>query len=114
MPQPNPNRSQAEQIVTFGARHAGGKPSIPVRPALKSKAGRPRTPNAECRMPNAERLIKPAAAIRILSGLKTKLDLFASDPRGGQGWDSVFTEEFDPGRFHCSPGFATLQPTGDK
>jgi hypothetical protein len=64
MPEPNPTRSQAEQIVTFAARHSGAR---------------------ERRRPNAERrtLIKPAAAIGIMLGCKTKLDLFASDPRGG-------------------------------
>jgi hypothetical protein len=54
----NPNRSQTEQIVTFGVPHSGGKPK------------------------NAERSIKPAAAIRIVLGRETKLNLFASDPRG--------------------------------
>ena len=58
------------------------------------------------RLPN---LIKSAGAIRILLGPKTKLDLFASDPRDGQGGDFVFAEESDPGCFHGRPRFASLQ-----
>jgi hypothetical protein len=75
----------------------------------------PSSTNCHCdTVREISRLIKSAGGIFIPLGLKTKLDLFASDPRDGQGGDFVFAEEPDPVCFHGRPRFASLQTAEDK
>jgi hypothetical protein len=55
-------------------------------------------------------LIKLAGIIRILSGLKTKLNLFTGVPGQRKRGDLVLAHEFDSCCFHARLRFASQQP----